>query len=275
MKYNGGNLKEVLAAHERHLCLRVDVEGDNTLADFSNASLCNVDFSGVDLSDANFSGCTMIGCKFDNSYLSDTDFSHARLYDIRFTKANLIRANFEYAGIEASDFADSWLNGANFYKAAISFSDFVDCSISDTTCFFGCRLRGVKNMPYIPMACPDEGEFIGWKMCTTDYTSELTENNVFIVKLRIPADAKRSSGVGRKCRASKAEVLAIYDMKGEDVSAYVTPHSFYDTSVEYQVGTVVETERAFDDDRWNECTSGIHFFMNRAEAMDYVILTSS
>lgn len=273
MKYNGGNLKEVLAEHERYL--RTSVESDCTRADFSNASLCNVDFSGVDLSDANFSGCTMIGCKFDNSYLSDTDFSHARLYDVKFTKAKLIRANFEYAGIETSDFDDSWLGGANFYKAAICFSDFVNCTISDNTCFFGCSLRGVKNMPYMPMACPDEGEFIGWKMCTTDYTSELTENNVFIVKLRIPADAKRSSSVGRKCRASKAEVLAIYNMKGEDVSAYVTPHSFFDPSVEYQVGAVVETKHQFDDDRWTECASGIHFFMNRREAMDYVILTSS
>src|SRR4051812_20850243 len=60
---------------------------------------------------------------------------------------------------------------------------------------YGADLRGAKNaelaiarMQFIP----EEGQFIGWKKC----------EDSAIVKLRIPADAKRSHGSERKCRCS-------------------------------------------------------------------------
>lgn len=36
----------------------------------------------------------------------------------------------------------------------------------------------------------------------------------------------------------------------------------------YRVGEVVE-EPEFDENRWNECAKGIHFFINRQEAVRY------
>src|SRR5208337_4512296 len=75
-----------------------------------------------------------------------------------------------------------------------------------------------------------------------------------ICKLLIPAAAKRSNATGRKCRAEYAIVLG-----GEGVSQY-------DASFVYKVGETVQPREPFDEDRWNECASGIHFFVTRREA---------
>ena len=121
-------------------------------------------------------------------------------------------------------------------------------------------LRSAKNVPYIPMVCPEEGDFIGWKK------AEGNKDKV-IVKLRIPSDAKRSSATTRKCRCSKAEVIAIYNLDGTE-EGETTCHSDYDNSFIYEVGKTVEVTN-FSEDRWSECAKGIHFFINRQEAIDY------
>jgi hypothetical protein len=103
---------------------------------------------------------------------------------------------------------------------------------------------------FFALQCPEEGSFVGWKKC---------RNNV-IVKLLIPEDAKRSSATSRKCRASKAVVLEVI---GAEKAL-----SRYDGTFVYEVGKEV-VANGFDDDRWNECSNGIHFFMTRAEAENY------
>jgi hypothetical protein len=100
------------------------------------------------------------------------------------------------------------------------------------------------------LQCSEEGSFIGWKKC---------RNNV-IVKLLIPEDAKRSSATSRKCRASKVEVLEVY---GADFGV-----SLSDEDVKYMKGETVYPD-SFDDDRWNECSNGIHFFITRQEAENW------
>ena len=41
-----------------------------------------------------------------------------------------------------------------------------------------------------------------------------------------------------------------------------------DPSFIYRVGELVSVDD-FDEDRWNECSTGIHFFINRQEAVEY------
>ena len=125
----------------------------------------------------------------------------------------------------------------------------------------GAELLGAENVPFIPMTCPDTGAFVAWKQCQTS-------DSLVIVKLLIPEDAKRSSGTGRKCRADKAVVLEIQDMAGEALEGVVA-RSSYDPLFTYEVGKTVEPREPFDDCRWNECGSGIHFFINRQEAVNY------
>ena len=106
------------------------------------------------------------------------------------------------------------------------------------------------------MACPTDGSFIGWKKASG-----------YIVKLQIPEDARRSSAGGEKCRCDKAYVAEIQNTDGTkaDIEAI---HSNRDNNFVYTVGATVEVPD-FDDDRWNECVPGIHFFIDRRAAVEY------
>ena len=120
----------------------------------------------------------------------------------------------------------------------------------------GANLYGAKNIPFIPFACPDTGSFIGWKKAKG-----------YIVKLEIPADAKRCSATSRKCRCDKAKVLEIQNIDG--TPANITKiRSDYSNYFIYEVGKTVSVDN-FDNNRWNECSTGIHFFINRQEAVEY------
>ena len=117
----------------------------------------------------------------------------------------------------------------------------------------GANLENVK-INY-PIACPEEGRFIGFKKSNENY----------IIKLEITKDAKRSSATTRKCRCSKAKVLEILTLSGESKSEAISRH---DKDFVYRVGEIVEV-KDFDENRWNECSTGIHFFITRQEAVDY------
>ena len=119
----------------------------------------------------------------------------------------------------------------------------------------GADLSGAKNL-FLPIACPDTGEFTAWEKCAGGT----------IVKLLIPADAKRSSATSRRCRASKAVVIAVYDKDGNEIDSAVSSHN---RGFIYRKGETVEPANGFDDNRWNECAPGIHFFITREEAENY------
>jgi hypothetical protein len=85
--------------------------------------------------------------------------------------------------------------------------------------------------------------------------------------LQIPKNAKRSSATTRKCRCSKAKVLSITEIDGSD-SGITEIRSDRDESFIYKVGETVSVSN-FDENRWNECSTGIHFFITRDEAVRY------
>ena len=89
-----------------------------------------------------------------------------------------------------------------------------------------------------------------------------------IIKLEILADAKRSSATGRKCRCSAAKVLEIQTLNGKPAGVDSVTNANYAPHVTYTVGETVLPD-SYDDDRWNECSHGIHFFITRQEAVDY------
>ena len=106
------------------------------------------------------------------------------------------------------------------------------------------------------MQCPEEGSFIGFKKAGGK-----------IVKLLIPEEAKRSSATSRKCRCSKAKVLSITELDGSD-SGLESIQSDYSAGFVYKVGEEVSVPD-FDENRWDECSTGIHFFITRDEAVRY------
>lgn len=98
------------------------------------------------------------------------------------------------------------------------------------------------------LSCPEIGSFIAYKKVKGH-----------IVTLLIPEDAKRSSATTLKCRASKAHVLSISG--GQDVVRS-------DRGAVYAIHQDVLPD-AWNDDRWNECSTGIHFFMNKKCAQSW------
>ena len=175
--------------------------------------------------------------KVDFSYceLNHTDLSHTNLSGAYLRGAILRGADLSYANLSCANLRGVYLSGANLR---------------------GAYLSGAEGVPYIPMVCPEEGDFIGWKRAGDK-----------IVKLHIPQDALRSSATTRKCRCNKAEVVEIYNINGTIADERIVS-SIYDSSFTYEVGKTVEVQD-FDNNRWEECTRGIHFFINRQEAINY------
>ena len=127
----------------------------------------------------------------------------------------------------------------------------------------GAYLKGAKEIPYISLACPSDGAFIGWKKVNI---SREYNNQSFLIKLEIPEDALRSSAVTSKCRCSKAKVVEITNIKTGEAIDSIT--NLNEKPCVYKVGEMVLPD-SFDEDRWNECSHGIHFFINKQEAIDY------
>lgn len=117
------------------------------------------------------------------------------------------------------------------------------------------------NTEDYPLVCPEEGEFIGYKI---GYSNDC-HSKPCIITLLIPADAKRSSAFGNKCRCNKAKVLGIKDFDGCKKNTAI---SIYDLHFLYEVDKEVSVPD-FDENRWHECAPGIHFFMTEEEARKY------
>ena len=159
-------------------------------------------------------------------------------------------ASLDYASLDYASLVGASLNGASLVGASLNWASL------DYASLVGASLNGVTNFPFIPFACPDTGGFIGWKKAHGK-----------IIKLEIPADAKRCSATSNKCRCDKAKVLEIQNIKGT-VANITEISSNYDKNFIYKVGEVVSVKN-FCDDRWQECSEGIHFFVNRQSAVEY------
>ena len=252
-------LDEIIERHQHWL--DEDVEGwEHMRADLSYCTLVDLDFSNANLSGINFRFSIL-----SHSQLNGCNLSFACLYgaNLAFTKleeAKLTRANLAHADLNHADLASADLRKANLYRTNLWYTTLDNADLKFAYCDFanvdGVDLSVANNVPYIPMACPDTGSFIGYKKAEE-----------YIVKLEIPESAQRSSATGRKCRCDKAKVLEIQNLDGTKASVKKVC-SGYDEDFIYKVGEIVSVPN-FDTYRFNECAPGIHFFINRQEAVDY------
>ena len=189
--------------------------------------------------------------------LRDADMRDADMHGADMHGANLYDADLRYADLSGADLRDAYLSCACLYGADLSGADLRDADLSDANYV---QLSIAKTS-----ILPEEGDIIGWKKAYVDGT--MLPKSV-IVKLLIPADAQRSNGTGRKCRASKARVLDLQDKQGNSLPPDTTAYSGHDTDFTYKKGETIHVED-FDTNRWKECAPGIHFFITRIEAVKY------
>ena len=166
--------------------------------------------------------------------------------------ADLRGADLRDAYLRGADLRDAYLRDAYLRGADLRGADLRDADLR------GADLRDAKEIPYIPLACPSDGAFIGWKKVYGN-----------LIKLEIPEDARRCSCTSQKCRCDKAKVLSVWNMRLEEEVLEVVNHA-YGQETRYKVGEMVYPD-SFDEDRRNECSHGIHFFINKQDAIDYLL----
>ena len=214
------------------LCVEAAVKAGAYLADANlpGANLARANLARADLARANLAGANL---------------ADANLADANLARADLARANLAGAYLAGADLAGAYLADANLPGANLARANLAGAYLADAD------LAGAKNTPKrLPHFQLPDGDLIGWKKC-----------GPHIVKLLIPADAKRTASlVGRKCRAEFAKVLEI-DGAEEAVSGH-------DCATVYRVGETVRPD-SYDDNPLVECTHGIHWFATRAEAEEY------
>ena len=241
-------LKNILDKHLKWLRgenggKRADLSGaDLSRADLSRADLSRANLSGADLSRADLFGANLFGADLFGANLVGANLFGANLFGANLSRADLFGADLFGANLFGAD-----LFGANLFGANLSRADYIEKA---------------KNLFY-PIACPEIGAFVGWKKAKVK-----TSGHECIVKLEITEDAVRSSATGRKCRCSKATVLEIQDLEGNVLGQAAV--SDRDCNFSYIPGTVVSV-LDFDENRWNECSTGIHFYITREEAVRHIL----
>ena len=254
-KIDEAELNKILSNHKLWL---MD-ESNGIRANLSGVDLEYANLDGADLRGANLSGADLGGANLGGANLWYADLRGA---DLRY--ASLGCADLGYADLGGANLGCADLRGADLRGADLRGADLGHANLYDAN-FSGADLRGanlwstdlscVKNI-FFPMACPEKGSFIAFKKA-----------GCYIIELFIPSNAKRCSATSRKCRCSKAKVISITTPSG-DKTNITEVHSNYDPNFIYKLGEYVEVKN-FDDNRWNECSTGIHFFITRQEAVNY------
>jgi hypothetical protein len=200
------------------------------------SNIRSISFKDGFITDKVISGITLMTCEFVECFFDHSIFVNCRFVDVIFKECNC--------------------KSLKFYNCTFD----INCKFIDNK-----YLR-------IPMICPQEGSFIGYKKAirvTYEKTNTRHCEDV-IIKLLIPEDAKRSSANSNKCRASKALVLEIQDLDGNilNINNEDIIHSIRDPDFTYTVGETAFVDN-FDENRFVECSTGIHFFVDRQEAVSY------
>ena len=187
---------------------------------------------------------TLIEAVKKGAYLKGADLTGAYLKGADLTGAYLTGAYLTGAYLKGADLTGAYLKGA-YLKGAYLTGAYLK----------GADLTGAKEIPYVPYACPSDGAFIGWKKVYN-----------YLIKLEIPEDAKRCSATSLKCRCDKAKVIKITNLDETQEYDSVTNYNYEELT--YEVDEMVYPD-SFDEDRWNECSHGIHFFINKQDAINY------
>lgn len=259
-------------------------EAARQIVNLRNIQLVNADLNGIELKNVDLSGAVFYNVSLmksnlqyvylDDSILNDVTFDYSilnsltliessirdayfdrtLLYNSILHKTSLFKVSFIHADLKSIDSRYSTFSECNFCSAKLDSIDFLNADFYNNS-LSDILLTNVTNLS-IPMNLP-EGEFIAWKKLGDDT----------IVKLKILADSKRSRANRNKCRCDKALVLEFQNKNGDKLNTQSVINDNY-AFCEYKVGEIVYAD-SWDKNRFNECSHGIHFFIDRQSAIDY------
>lgn len=209
-------------------------------------------FDDIDMFCCQFEKCYFNHCSFRNTKMKACAFRMCDFFGTDFVGIEPVNSIMEFCHARFSVILNSNLSGMPIYNSILT-------------------IRQCMNI-HVPQIVPEIGSFIGWKKA---YIKDIKGLGSAIVKLQIPANARRSS-FGRKCRCDRAKVLEIYGYKYKyglknaamKEKVYVDhAASIFDPEFVYVVGKTVKVDDF--NEECNECSEGIHFFLSEQEAIDY------
>ena len=204
----------------------------------------NCTFDRVRFEHCNASGNMFENCKF-NTVTFCLCYAHYTVFDgsmnyVEFKLCDLYSSRFSVHG-----------SSVQFYQC-----DMCDCS-------------ALNNCISFPQGVPSEGSFIAWKKARMwELDGDHYNRTDIIVKLRIPENAKRCSA-NHKCRANMVEVIQYETLDGDKLPDNIEVHSLYNGEFTYHIG-MIESDMYISNPQ-RECGNGIHFFLNRDDAVSYVL----
>ena len=218
-----------------------------TCADLRGANLRGADLSGSNLCGANLSGADLRGADLRETDLRETDLRETDLRGANLSGADLSGSNLYGANLSRADLCGADLSGSDLCGADLSGANLFRADL--------CNVKFNQLTSFLLPICPD-GEFIAYKKA-----------NKHIIVLKILKTSKRSNATSLKCRCDKAKVLKIEKIDGT-ISELTQITSDYDSAFLYKLGKIVKVKN-FDENRFNECSTGMHFFINRQSAVNY------
>lgn len=228
--------KELLGIiHNRHKKKKLELKE----VIIENLDLSALDLNNIDFTFSNFVNTKLENVNFENSILNNTSFSSCTLNSSSFKNASLNSTDLRFCNLSNSNIEGADLFGANLQGALLDGIIYND------------------ETKYFKLYCPESGPFLGYKKCF----------NFRMVQLLIPKDAKRSSATTNECRCDKAKVLTIKSI--DNKTYYKEARSYVDENFIYKSGEFAIAS-GFNEDRFAESTTGIHFFMTREEALGYL-----
>ncbi len=150
------------------------------------------------------------------------------------SRVNLTWADLSGANLTGANLTGAYLSGANLSGANLTRATGAALAIAQTRIL------------------PPQGEVVGWKKLSGGV----------IAKVKVPAKARRSHALGRKCRAEYVKVVGLFPAGTKE------GYSLRGTAFVYRKGATIAAH-AWEEDWTQECAPGIHFFITREEAEAY------
>jgi len=225
------------------------INADLSYANLRNASLSNANLDYANLSCSDLSYADLRHANLFRADLSYADLSNANLYFADLRSANLIEANLSNADLESADISYADLRYANLISSDLRFSSLRHANLSSAI------LKSTLLPPF--KIIPEKGAFIAYKKLA----------NRVVAEIEITAKSKRVSCLtSRKCRASEIKILRFINSRKKKEYNKGDGESIQTL---YEVGKTYKVKN-FDEDIRIECTKGIHFFITKKEAEEYI-----
>jgi len=204
-----------------------------------------------------FENRNMEKIQFINCKICGSTFRNCSMQFVRFNGCNISAVDFRNVDLSYSEWLDTYVNHvnmpesvflkANFRKTHIFDVDFSTANMSDINIDY--TVTGLQDAP--------EGDLVMYG-----------KKHGWIVTMLIPKEAKRSWATTRKLRAEYVKTLEIDPSRGYTRSRLIHSSHRSKSIVVYEVGKMTYPD-SWDDNRWNECSHGIHGFLDKREAVTW------